>query len=81
MGFQTGQPQKNAPKVDRIIRGRVGTSTLCALRPKAKIASKIPVLSLLRGAILNKTYGTDKNLYISLFLPRLFGPTYYYGPP
>ena len=35
---------------------------------------------LLRGTILNRTYGTDKKLYISLFLPTIFGPIYY-GPP
>ena len=33
-----------------------------------------------RGIILNRTYGTYKNLYISLFLITTFGPTYY-GPP
>ena len=32
------------------------------------------------GHILNRTYGTHKNLYISLFLPTKFGPIYY-GPP
>ena len=35
---------------------------------------------VLRGAILNRTYGTPKNLHISLFLPTIFGPIYY-GPP
>ena len=33
----------------------------------------------LRGAILNRTYGTHKNLYISLFCLTIFGPIYY-GP-
>ena len=35
----------------------------------------------LRGPIVNRTYGTHKNLpiYISLFLPTVFGPIYY-GP-
>ena len=32
------------------------------------------------GTILNRTCGTDKNLYISLFLLTRFGPIYY-GPP
>ena len=32
------------------------------------------------GTILNRTYGTHKNLHISLFLLTIFGPTYY-GPP
>jgi len=36
---------------------------------------------LLRGAIVNRTYGTDKDLlYIYLFLLTIFGPIYY-GPP
>ena len=34
---------------------------------------------LLRATILNRTYGTHKNLHIPLFLPILFGPIYY-GP-
>ena len=34
----------------------------------------------LRGAILNRTYGTHKNLNIALFLLPAFGPIYY-GPP
>ena len=29
---------------------------------------------------VNRTYGTHKKLYISLFLLTIFGPTYY-GPP
>ena len=31
-------------------------------------------LVLLRGTILNRTYGAHKNLYISLFLTTIFGP-------
>ena len=34
----------------------------------------------MRGTILNRTHGTHKNLYISLFLLTIFGPIYY-GPP
>ena len=37
-------------------------------------------LFLLPGTIVNKTYGTHKNLYVSLFLPTIFGPVNY-GPP
>ena len=33
-----------------------------------------------RGLVLNRTYGTHKELYVSLFLPTIFGPIYY-GPP
>ena len=35
--------------------------------------------NILRGTILNRTYGRHKNLHISLFLPTRFGPIYY-GP-
>ena len=35
---------------------------------------------LLREAILNRTYGTNKNLHISLFLLTISGPVYY-APP
>ena len=38
------------------------------------------VQQLLRGTILNRTYGIDKNLHIYLFLLTIFGPNYY-GPP
>ena len=34
----------------------------------------------IRGTIENRTYGTHKNLYISLFLRTIFGPVYY-DPP
>ena len=37
-------------------------------------------LALLRGAIVNGTYGTHKTLYISLFLPTIFVPVDY-DPP
>ena len=35
---------------------------------------------LLRGTIVNRTYGTHKNQYISPFSPTIYGPIYY-GPP
>ena len=35
------------------------------------------LLLLLRGTIVNRTYGTHKNLYISLFLPTICGHIYY----
>ena len=35
---------------------------------------------LLRGTIINRTYGSHKNLYIPLFLLTIFGPINY-GPP
>ena len=38
---------------------------------------------LLRGTItiVNRTYGTHKNLYIYLFLLTIFGPIYYAWSP
>ena len=35
---------------------------------------------LLRGTIVNRTYGRYKNLYIYLFLLTIYGPIYC-GPP
>ena len=35
---------------------------------------------LCQGTIVNRIYGTLKNLYIHLFLLTRFGPDYY-GPP
>ena len=35
---------------------------------------------LLRGRIVNRTHGTDKNVYIYLFLPTIFGPIYCGSP-
>ena len=46
-----------------------------------RIAQSVPFWGqLLRGSIVNRTYGEHKNLYISLFLLAIFGPVYY-GPP
>ena len=39
------------------------------------------LITLVRGAVVNRTYGTHKNLYISLFLRATFGHIYYYGGP
>ena len=38
------------------------------------------VAVLLRGALVNRTYGVHKNPYISPFLPTIFGPVNY-APP
>ena len=35
---------------------------------------------LIRGTIVNRTYGAHKNLHISLFFVTVFG-SIYYGPP
>ena len=40
----------------------------------------IPSVILSRETIVNRTYGTHKNLHISLFFQTIFGPIYY-GPP
>ena len=34
-------------------------------------------ITLLRGAIVKRTYGTHENLYISLFVLTIFGSSYY----
>ena len=36
--------------------------------------------AVLRGALLNRTYGKHKHLYISLFLLTIFGPIYLKSP-
>ena len=37
-------------------------------------------IHLLRGTLVNRTYGIHKNLYIFTSLPTIFGPINY-GPP
>ena len=41
---------------------------------------RLLLLGLLRGIVLNRTYGTYKKLYNSLFSRTLFGPIYYTSP-
>ena len=36
---------------------------------------------ILRGTIVNRTYGAHKKLYIYLFLLTIFGPIYYVWYP
>ena len=36
--------------------------------------------ALLRGTIVNRTYGVNKNLYIQPFLLTIFGPINYGAP-
>ena len=63
--------QTNLPYVPRQQKqwpGITGISwTLCSKNKEAGYDS-IVVFIVLRGAILNRTYGTGKNLYISLFI-------------
>ena len=47
-----------------------------------RIRSYVVTVLLFRGGgILNTTSGTNKNLYISLFLLTIFGPIYYVWTP
>ena len=67
-------PHKHPPSSAREACMYVGTTAavLCHAPP------------LLRRTIVNRTYGTHKNLDIYLFLLTMFGPTgrsIYYGPP
>ena len=47
-------------------------SSLLMTRPLRMLLSLI-----VRGTIVNRTYGIPKNLYIYLFLSTIVGPTYY----
>ena len=60
-----------SPKRDCGSKGVKGQSTLWG--------AETPVL-ILRGTIVNRTYGIQQNLYIQPFLRTIFGPTNY-GPP
>ena len=56
------------------------TRETCAIDDGEKYTRPTRQHELLRGAIVNRTYGIHKNLYIHRFLPTIFGPIYY-GPP
>ena len=43
-------------------------------------ARKVLAALLLRGAIVNRAYGTHKNLYVHLFSLTIFGPIYSWSP-
>ena len=61
-------------------QGKLGPRSLvapAALAPKTTGATGQPPI---RGTIVNRTYGSHKNLHISLFLLPIFGPIYY-APP
>ena len=52
-----------------------------AVTPSAMVEGlSVLLLLLLLGAMVNRTYGTHKNLYIYVLLLTVFGPIYY-GPP
>ena len=56
---------------------RVGAKLVLS---KPAPASTLLGVLLLRGTIVNRTYGTNKNLYVYSFSRTIFGPVYY-GPP
>ena len=37
-------------------------------------------LVILRGTLVNRAYGGDKNLYVDSFLLTIFGPIYFRPP-
>ena len=54
-----------------------GDGSVCKINTPTSRAGKV---ALLRGAIVNRTYGTHKNLSISLFLQTVYGPVYSRSP-
>ena len=61
-------------KVSYVLLGGGGHGTVVDTGSERRLSK------ILRGAIVNRTYGGHKNLDISLFLPTLFGPIYYRSP-
>ena len=59
------------------MRGAARILPFLLLRPPTQLRGN---RVLLRGTIVNRTYGTLKNLYISLFVFTIFSPIYYDGP-
>ena len=58
---------------------RVLGASVCLLFPSA-LDLTLFIYVAFTGTIVNRTYGTHKNLYISPFLLPILGPIYY-GPP
>ena len=54
-------------------RGRKCAKIMNRMRKKDK-------KGLIRGTLVNRTYGGHKNLYIHIFLLTIFGPVYYRPP-
>ena len=68
---------------DTICRKSVHTDRLTDKRLTSvcfELTGEIVAIDLLRGAIVNRTYGIHKNLYILPFLLTIFDPINY-GPP
>ena len=80
MPFRRWRAQRTGP-----IKSRPGHATLLNknnavfLSVKARETPQQRLL-VLRGTILNRTYGVHKILCMSLFIRTIFGPIYY-GPP
>ena len=55
-------------------------SSVFVVAAEASVVAVVFRRGLLRGPLLNRTYGTHKNLYISGVCPTIFGPICY-GPP
>ena len=60
--------------------GGLGILALCISYINNRKQQTIGYCILLRGTIVNRTYGIHKTLYIYLFLLTIFGPVNY-GPP
>jgi len=58
----------------------IGSSNSVLLSSLVAPQAIVYTTEILRGTIVNRTYGKHKNLYICLFLLTIFGPIYY-GPP
>ena len=70
---------KKKHKHTRLLRHRLVTFTM--KQQTENIGCEIEVVrTVLRGAILNRTYGEYKSLYISLVVLSIFDAIYY-GPP
>ena len=94
-GTRFERPPTRSPQIQFLAffggaAGRVqpGLAVKYARRPSATTTTAVVVVvrgcysrvGLLRGTIVNRTYGVHKKLHIYLFLLTIFGPIYY-GPP
>ena len=84
--FRHFSPPKPAPNGLTVTKCPCGThagSPQCLLTNTVNdspASTILPIVPLLRGTIVNRTYGIDKNLNIPPFLLTIFGPINY-GPP
>ena len=69
--------------IHKMITGTERNNTTTSTTTNSKTAIQCTwetTKSLLRGTIVNRTYGIHKNLYVEPFLLTIFGPVNY-GPP